>query len=468
MLTRPGQRFLRVALIFLIGIGIGALYEPVGGFLRARMAEIGNFVAGHPLENETTVWQKLQNDLGIAPWRSALEAEIPAEYAYQAVKPADALVELFAESELQLFVEPDSALLADYAGLLVKTPVKSERGFSHRLLLVGFDGVVHREVLLDGKQQCKCNESKPLNYFHVAGDPASVEQSGNQLARVNSCGGYDWIVDSRYSFHHYLNNDGDHEQDKFWILDATDLVQVNTSSGEVLQRISLSEIINANPDLPIFESRLIGSREGRWQYGESEFVPLGRTHSEVTHADHDPFHSNDVDEYRGRGNGLFEPGDLVLSLRSQNLLVVVRPATRKIVWYAYGLSSRQHDPDFVSANSIIVYDNNFHNAESRISELIAAAKSDPEMQFGTRRKILVDRFDEHAFHQLTEGYQFLAANDRLLVFSAGYYDVGVDLDKSRAVLAIRHRWQDQAFLDLTIERLLSTSDMDAITTASCD
>ena len=467
MRVTPSQRLLRIVLILLFGIGIGALYDPVGGLLRASLVEIKNFAAGHPLEPDTSVWQKIQNDLGIAPWRITREVEIPAEYDYQTARPATSLTKSFTDSELQLFVDQNSELLAGYTGLLVKTQVQSHRGFSHRLLLVGFDGVIHREIPLDENSPCDCIESSPLNYFHIKGDPAKLEQTGNRLARINSCGSNDWTIDSRYGFHHYLNNDDDHNQDHFWILDATDLVQVTTDNGSILQRISLSEIINANPNLPIFESRLIGTREGRWQYGETDFSPLGRTHAEVAYADPDPFHTNDIDEYRGTDSGLFQPGDLAISMRSQNLLIVVRPDSRKIIWYAYGLTSRQHDPDFVSANKIIVYDNNFHNPESRIFELIAGANQNSDAMFSTQRRILVDRFDGNAFHQLTEGFQFLAADSRLLVFSAGYYNVGVDLSNKSAVFAIRHRWQEQAYLNLEVERLLSSEAFDEILLARC-
>ena len=467
MFARLGQRFLSIILLLLFGIAIGSLYDQVGNFMRARVNEITRFAAGHPLESETTVWQKVQNDLGIAPWRTAREAEIPAHYPYQTMQATEDIADLLEESELQLYVDPESALARQHAGLLVKTQVSTERGYAYRLLVLGFDGIVYRALNLGDAPDCNCDASEPLNYFHIAGDPASIEQSGNQLIRVNSCGATDWSIDSRYSFHHYLNNDGDHQRARFWILDASDLVQVNAVDGRVSQRISLSEIINANPELHIFESRLLGNREGRWQYGDAEFVPLGRTHTDITNADPEPFHSNDIDEYLGEDTGLFQRGDLVLSLRSQNLIVVVRPESRKIVWYAYGLTSRQHDPDFLSADSVMVYDNNFHNPTSRIVELTASAETAQNNEFNVLRETRIDSFDGNAFHQLTEGYQFLTEDEKTLVFSAGYYDVGVDLDTQKAVLAVRHRWQDQAYLKLEIERLLSRTEIDSIREARC-
>ena len=192
-----------------------------------------------------------------------------------------------------------------------------------------------------------------------------------------------------------------------------------------------------------------------------------RTHTEVENADHDPFHTNDIDEFFGEGEGLFQKGDLALSFRSLNLLLVVRPATRRIVWYAYGLTSRQHDPDFVSADAMLVYDNNFHNPGSRIVRLEATAGTGSETRFGARREVLVDRFAGSVFQQLTEGYQFFAGDRHSLIFSANHYHVGVDTRDARVFLVLRHRWRDEAFLNLEIERLLTPAEFDAIAGARC-
>ena len=53
----------------------------------------------------------------------------------------------------------------------------------------------------------------------------------------------------------------------------------------------------------------------------------------------------------------FEAGDMLISLRELNLVVVVRPSTRRIIWWRYGLTSAQHDATFV-AGHVEVFDNN--------------------------------------------------------------------------------------------------------------
>jgi hypothetical protein len=284
---------------------------------------------------------------------------------------------------------------------------------------------------------------------------------------INSCGETVWSVNSRYLFHHYLNNDGDHRRDAFWVLDATDLVRIETRSGRVLERISIGEIINANPQLSLFESRLKGTLRERWIYGDTSFEPIGRSHRQVENADTDPFHTNDIDAYHGESGGLFEQGDLLLSMRSLNLLLVVRPATRKVVWYSYGLTSRQHDPDFLTSSSIVVYDNNFHNPSSRILMLEASASGEPDPSFGTHRIELVADAAGHRFQQLTEGYQFYLDDGRSMIVSANHFNFGIDTNTDQVFLAIRHRWGEQAFFGVDIERMLTREAFDDIAAARC-
>ena len=187
----------------------------------------------------------------------------------------------------------------------------------------------------------------------------------------------------------------------------------------------------------------------------------------MENADLDPFHTNDIDEYLDEGQGLFQRGDLLLSLRSQNLLLVVRPATRRIVWYAYGLTSRQHDPDYQSSASIVVYDNNFHNPHSRILLLEASASVAPVTGFGTRRSELVGDAGGHAFQQLTEGYQFYLDDGRSMIVSAHDFNFGVNTGNGRVFLAIRHRWREPAYFGIDIERMLTPEAFEDIKTARC-
>lgn len=54
----------------------------------------------------------------------------------------------------------------------------------------------------------------------------------------------------------------------------------------------------------------------------------------------------------------FAAGDLVLSLRGLNLVLVADPAGRRVKWWQTGPWIRQHDPEFLADGSLLVFNNN--------------------------------------------------------------------------------------------------------------
>lgn len=54
----------------------------------------------------------------------------------------------------------------------------------------------------------------------------------------------------------------------------------------------------------------------------------------------------------------FAAGDLLLSLREQNMLLVVSPQDWRVRWYQVGPWRRQHDPEFMADGSITLFNNN--------------------------------------------------------------------------------------------------------------
>ncbi len=85
----------------------------------------------------------------------------------------------------------------------------------------------------------------------------------------------------------------------------------------------------------------------------------GRFTSEVVVDD--VLHINDVEELtidKAPAFSRFRPGDLLVSFRHLNLLIVLDPQSRKIRWYQTGPWHRQHDPDFQADGTISVFNNN--------------------------------------------------------------------------------------------------------------
>jgi hypothetical protein len=77
-------------------------------------------------------------------------------------------------------------------------------------------------------------------------------------------------------------------------------------------------------------------------------------------------HLNKVDELTSdiaADFPLFEAGDLALSLRTQNLVMVVDRHVSKVKWWRMGPWIRQHDPEFRRGGTIVVFNNNTYDTD---------------------------------------------------------------------------------------------------------
>ncbi|MEA3411315.1 MAG: arylsulfotransferase family protein [Pseudomonadota bacterium] len=77
--------------------------------------------------------------------------------------------------------------------------------------------------------------------------------------------------------------------------------------------------------------------------------------------DNEIVHLNKIAELKREMAGdfpQFEAGDLMLSLRQYNMVLVIDPESRVIKWWKAGPWLRQHDPEFVPGGHIIVFNNN--------------------------------------------------------------------------------------------------------------
>lgn len=76
----------------------------------------------------------------------------------------------------------------------------------------------------------------------------------------------------------------------------------------------------------------------------------------------DTLHLNDVESLSAEmaAGSPFEAGDLVVSLRNINTVLVLDPETREVRFRSTGGMTRQHDPDFMAGGRISVFDNQNH------------------------------------------------------------------------------------------------------------
>ncbi len=132
------------------------------------------------------------------------------------------------------------------------------------------------------------------------------------------------------------------------------LVRVSTD-GRVLSEISVPEILYEN--------------------GLEALITAGELFDPNVPWDRDLVHLNKIDKLTSDIAAAFPefaPGDLLISLRRSNLVVVVGPEARRIKWWQTGPWIRQHDPEFNQYGTLTVFNNNaYRNA------LLPQSGSDP-------------------------------------------------------------------------------------------
>jgi hypothetical protein len=132
----------------------------------------------------------------------------------------------------------------------------------------------------------------------------------------------------------------------------------------------------------------------------------------------DTLHLNDVETFpQGMASTVFEPGDLMISLRNVNGVFVFDGDDLSLKFDTVGRVTRQHDPDFMPGDVISIFDNrNFTAArgfgprESRIVEVDAVTG-----ELRTR----LDADAELPFFTMVMGQHQRLANGNVLVVSSG-------------------------------------------------
>lgn len=237
------------------------------------------------------------------------------------------------------------------------------------------------------------------------------------LLRLDACGKTLWHLKQRT--HHSLYRD---EDGNFWVPEVHRaqnydprlngyiggrneyMIEKVSPQGKVLKQWRVYDILLNN--------------------GLESFLYITSRDSEEPHMSGDTLHMNDLEVFpRSMTPGIFRPGDLMISLRNINMVLVFDPATGKARHVFAGPFIRQHDPDFVDGNSITVLDNYAQTKDtpqqrSRILQVYAD---------GRPSRILFEGTKKHPFFTDIMGKQELLANgNRLLTEATGGRALEID------------------------------------------
>jgi hypothetical protein len=132
----------------------------------------------------------------------------------------------------------------------------------------------------------------------------------------------------------------------------------------------------------------------------------------------DTLHLNDIETFpAGWKSDIFREGDILISLRNINTIMVIDATTKQVKFISTGRVMRHHDPDFMPGNKISVFDN--HNISdpnnswptaSRVVEIDAVS--------GDSTTVLAGDGDEPFFTRIMGDHQRLK-NGNILVVPSG-------------------------------------------------
>ena len=241
-----------------------------------------------------------------------------------------------------------------------------------------FDEVLHGAILLDPEGKVKrvwhlsqagvdWEHQKDPNIFPhglvIAPDGSLVFafDEGTTLTKYDYCGNIVWRI--KGLFHHSISFENENiiwvwkRRQYAWMDTAEILVKVDYNTGKILKEIPLVKVMEANPDIDIFGMMQNDTPEGsNWAETTSGF-----------------WHANDIEPLTKKFEPYypnFKAGDLLVSLRTPNLIFVMDQKSLKVKWWRQGLTRRQHDPDWNSSKgTITIFNNNMHRGFSSIKEI---------------------------------------------------------------------------------------------------
>jgi hypothetical protein len=172
------------------------------------------------------------------------------------------------------------------------------------------------------------------------------------LVRMNICGTVEWKVP--YRTHHSVAVD---DRGNIW------------TPAEHIRHTPMADLANYDP--PIYDYTLLEiSPDGKVLQEIHVFdllrkndlmglLYLSSTVNRVTTVSGDLLHLNAIQIFPDTlAQGVFAPGDVMISLRNINAILVFDPKDWRLKFASIGRVLRQHDPHFVDGNTISVFDNN--------------------------------------------------------------------------------------------------------------
>jgi len=352
--------------------------------------------------------------------------------------------------------------------VLVGSMWEGDSGWGARLRLMERDGAVTHEWFVNPERiwpdaehpfDPGAGEDHPFNYVHGAwllpdGDVVfNIEYLG--LARLNACSEVVWSLPIRTHHSVFRGDDGN-----FWVSGMYLREQPDIRFPQVWEPFVEDMLVQVSPDGEVL--REISTLAALY---ESGYQGVLSTPAKLLNWDFN--HLNDVEELSAElapAFPMFNPGDLLISLRNFNLVVVVDGKTEKIKWHFRHPLIRQHDPDFEPDGRIVIFDNNDDTtADGRFwgrSRLISVDPATKDYE------VIYPLAAETEFYTQTAGKHQLLPNGNRLIIEANagrLFEVTPDGDivwdwvtdqgaEGKVAEVMEGNWYDPAGLNISCDR----------------
>jgi hypothetical protein len=228
------------------------------------------------------------------------------------------------------------------------------------------------------------------------------------MARVDACGKVLWRLHRRTHHSVFKDDDGN-----FWTSEMRVSDKPNASLPGIGPEVYSYYILKISPDGRVL--REINTYDVLQKNGLNGIIYSHSTDGDDSGASGDLLHQNDVEIFPNRlPEGFFKHGDMMVSLRNANAIMVLEPQTLKVKAFIIDRFVRQHDPDFVDGWTISVFDNNNVNAnpDRASSRLVEYSMRDNTL------KVLFEGDPQHPFYTRIMGKEQWLSNGNVLLTEA--------------------------------------------------
>ena len=204
------------------------------------------------------------------------------------------------------------------------------------------------------------------------------------MMRLDVCGDVVWRLP--YLTHHSLHRDP--RTGNFWSSGRIFHDEPTPEYPNHVPTFAEPTVVEVSPDgellteISVFELLEKNGLDGLLYMDDFDDIQRGRARTTG-----DTLHLNDVEVFPPDfDSDLFDPGDLMISLRNIHTILVFDPETLEIVYRQSGGFVGQHDPDFIGGDRISVFDNAAtFDEEAQQSRVVifdaAAPDAEPDVHF---------------------------------------------------------------------------------------